>query len=189
MEIVNLLLSSAVIATIIAILGRLYMDKKFETLKHELSLTATMRELTLKSQINFKERQLSEYYGPIYARLMRGKKLDKLWRQGKLERVKPEVLALFVQANEENVQTILNKSDLTVGNELPDSYIDYLVHVAVWDPLLRRNPPEIPPYEDEGFEDGKFPPEFEESIKKTMEELKREISEWYKKDGLEQLQS
>ena len=168
MEIVELLLSSAVIAAIIAILGRFYMDKKFETLKHELSLTATMRELTLKSEINFKERQLSEYYGPIYARLMRGKKLNKLWRQGKLERVETEVLALFVQANEENVQTILNKSHLLVENELPACFIRYLVHVAVWDPYLRRNPPEIPPYECEGFKDGQYPRKFEKSIKNSI---------------------
>lgn len=135
------LLSATVIAAIITLFGRWYMDRKF----HDLGLTAKTYEIMLNSQIDFKERQRSEFYGPIYARLQRGQRLNALWRQGKLASVEVDVLALFVQANESNVQTILNQSQWIDGDAIPESYIRYLTHVAIWHPYLRRNPPEIPP--------------------------------------------
>lgn len=181
------LVSTSAAVAVIAFLGRSfftrYLDKKFETFKYELDLAAKTHELTLQSQIVFKERQLSEFYGPIYARLKRGKRLNELWRQGKLDRVEADILALFVQSNESNVETILNRSDLIDGDAIPESYIRYLTHVAIWDPFLRKDPPEIPPYEEEGFEAGRYPDDFEESIIMTTEKLKREISELYKEYG------
>jgi hypothetical protein len=180
----NLVSTTVIVAIVTVVLG-FFVNKKLADLRHDLGLEATTRELTLRSQIDFKERQLSEFYGPIYARLMRGNRLYELWRQGTLDRVEKEVLALFVQANEDNVQTILNKSDLIDGDEIPDSYIRYLVHVAVWDPFLKKTPVEIPPYEDEGFQDGQYPDDFEESIILTTEKLKREISELYEAYGFE----
>lgn len=174
------LLSATVIAAIITLFGRWYMDRKF----HDLGLTAKTYEIMLNSQIDFKERQRSEFYGPIYARLQRGQRLNALWRQGKLASVEVDVLALFVQANESNVQTILNQSQWIDGDAIPESYIRYLTHVAIWHPYLRRNPPEIPPYEREGFQDGQYPDDFEQAIVATTEKLKRELRELYKNYGL-----
>ena len=59
----------------------------------------------------------------------------------------------------------------------------FQTHVAVWDPFLRKNPPEIPPYEQEGFEARRYPDDFEEAIITTTEKLKREISELYEEYG------
>ena len=179
------LVSTTVIVAIVTVVVGFYVNRKLAALRHDLGLKATTYELTLRAQIEFRERQLSEFYGPIYARLMRGNKLFQLWRQGKLDRVEKDILALFVQANEDNVQTILNKSDLIDGNGIPDSYIRYLVHVAVWDPFLKKTPAEIPPYGDEGFQDGLYPDDFGESITLTMEKLKQEISELYEAYGFE----
>lgn len=183
-EVITSLVSTGLVVAIIALLGRVYMDKKFATMEHELRLAAKTHELTLRSQIDRKERQLSEFYGPIYARLKRGRRLYQLWREGKVDRVEADVLALFVQSNEQNVETILNGSDLIVGGEIPESYIHYLVHVALWDPFLKKDPPEIPPYEEEKFVAGKFLPKFEDEIFATTETLKKELDKLYQAYGL-----
>jgi hypothetical protein len=61
--------------------------------------------------------------------------------------------------------------------EIPKSYIQYLTYVALWDPLLKRDPPVIPPYEEEGFEEGTYPRQFEEDIEATFKKLEKERGE------------
>jgi hypothetical protein len=62
--------TSSVIAAA-AFIGREWLkrllSRSFERFRHELQLDATTRQLTLKSQIDFKERQIAEFYGPIGA--------------------------------------------------------------------------------------------------------------------------
>src|SRR5688572_3594772 len=94
MEFLNGLLSSlvstSVVIAILAFLGRSfftrYFDNKFEVFKNDLGIVAKKHELTLQSQIVFKERQLAEFYGPIYALLKQIRPVDDLWSDGKFRK-------------------------------------------------------------------------------------------------------
>jgi hypothetical protein len=62
------LVSTATLLVIAAFLAKTIfvkaLDARLECIKHRLQLEAMERELTLQSQIQYKERQLSELYGP-----------------------------------------------------------------------------------------------------------------------------
>src|SRR5215469_8971318 len=66
---------------------KLGLNQDLERHKQELGIEATRRQLALQSQIQFKERQLSEFYGPIYALLKRIRPVDDLWNAGRLEEI------------------------------------------------------------------------------------------------------
>ena len=83
------LFSAAAVVAAVVFLARTsvtdWIDRRLERIKHELGLEATRRELLLRSQIEFKERQLAEFYGPIYAFLKRGRPIYNLWTAGRLD--------------------------------------------------------------------------------------------------------
>ncbi len=72
------LATGTVLAAIIGALGKGWFDRRIERLKHDLGVDAKTHELMLRSQIEFKERQLAEFYGPIYAYLKRGRPIYDL---------------------------------------------------------------------------------------------------------------
>jgi len=47
------------------------LNRTLERFKYDLGLDVNRRGLTLQSQIQCKEKQLAEFYGPIYALLKR----------------------------------------------------------------------------------------------------------------------
>ena len=58
-----------------------------ESFKQQLQIDTKIRELTLKSQIELRKRQLGDFYGPIYALLKRSKPIYRLWDEGKLQEI------------------------------------------------------------------------------------------------------
>ena len=74
----------------------------------------------MKSQIDFKEKQLSEFYGPIYALLKQIRPLDDLWNAGKLGAADRSIVAAIRKANDRIVEIILAKSHLVQGDRIPE---------------------------------------------------------------------
>jgi len=159
------------------------LDARLERLKHDLHVTAKTRELAINSQIEYKERQLAEFYGPIYARLKRGRPVYDLWTKGRLQDIRQRVVELFTQANADVVQIILTKSHLIDGEDIPASFLHYLTHVAVWDAYLAQNMKGVPLSEDE-FPEAYYPKLFESEVFSTTERLKRELYALYRELGL-----
>jgi hypothetical protein len=157
------------------------LDKRLEMFKHELHLEATTRELTLKSQIEFKERQLSEFYGPIYARLKRGRTIVRLWKDGKLYPIDKQFWELARKTNQEIEDIILTKSHLIDGSEIPKSYIQFLTHVPLWHSFLDATGT-VPPIDE--FPEMYYAEDFENSVYETTERLKKELQSLYERFGL-----
>lgn len=176
--------------TVIAIAGFIaretfarVLNRRLEIFKHELGIEAKTRELTLKSQIEFKERQLAEFYGPIYALLKRGRPIYDHWAKGKLKEITSDVESLFVDANNQILNILLNKSHLIQGNKIPDSFIHFLTHVAVWHAFLKTNHKGVP-FSKEEFPEAYYNDEFENEIFNTTESLKLELDGLYHHYGL-----
>lgn len=162
--------------------GRL-LDKHMEVFKQELQVDTKTRELTLKSQIDFRERQLGEFYGPIYAYLRRGKPIYRLWVEGRLNEIEPEINKLFVAANDAIVAIILQRSHLVAGDRIPESFTRFLTHVAVWHGYMQTEHGGVPLSQEE-FPEAYYPTEFEEEIFTTTERLKKELFDLHNRYGL-----
>jgi hypothetical protein len=178
----------AAAAGVIAFLAResltRFFDRKAEQFKHQLGVDATTRELLLRSQIEFKERQLAEFYGPIYAYLKRGRPIYDLWTKGRLDEVEGDIRTLFTTANEEIVRIILTKSHLVRGPSIPESFTLFLTHVAVWHAYLKTTHKGVPLSRQE-FPEAYYPDDFAREIVETTESLKREIDDLYGRYGVE----
>jgi hypothetical protein len=178
------LASGTVLAAIISAIGKGWFDRRIERLKYELSLDAKTHELMLRSQIEFKERQLAEFYGPIYAYLKRGRPIYDLWEKGRLREIEGDTRELFTIANDEIVRIILTKSHLVQGDEIPKSFTHFLTHVAIWHAYL-KTPHKGVPFEKEEFPEAYYPDGFEREIFTTTESLKRELDDLHHKYGLQ----
>ncbi|HEX7314358.1 MAG TPA: hypothetical protein VF297_10570 [Pyrinomonadaceae bacterium] len=159
------------------------INRGFERFKHDLQIEAMTRELTLKSQIEFKERQLSEFYGPIYSRLKRGRALVRLWKDGKLAEINQQFWELARKTNTEIEDIILTKSHLIDGDEIPKSFIQFLTHVPIWHGFMETSHGSVP-FSQEDFPEAYYTEEFEKDIYSTTEKLKKDLKMLYLRFGV-----
>ena len=152
--------------------------------KHDLSLESTRHELALRSQIDFRERQLSECYGPIYALLKRIRPIDNLRQEGKLRDIDAEAIKVIRESNDRIADIILNKSHLIRGDKIPESYTRYLLHVAVWHAFLNTPHRGFPDPKKVDVSEAYYVKDFEEEVFQTTESLKRELFELYQHYGI-----
>lgn len=57
--------------------------------------------LLTEADLAYRQRQLEEFYGPLYASLKLNSQLYPLWLEGKLSEVNAEVIDLFKRQNDE----------------------------------------------------------------------------------------
>ena len=159
------------------------LDKKMELFKQQLGQDSKIKELTLRSQIDFKERQLGEFYGPIYAMLKRGEPIYRLWTQGKLDEIDSEIAVLFREQNDIIARIILGKSHLIDGETIPETFTSFLTHVAVWHGFEKTIHKGVPLTELE-FPEAYYPENFETEIFRVTEHLKRDLYALHRHSGL-----
>lgn len=175
------LLDKALIGLLLA--GAGYgLNRALERFKYDLGLDANRRGLTLQSQIQFKEKQLAEFYGPIYALLKRIRPIDDLWSEGRVRDVDDAIVGVIRDSNSRIVKIILTKSHLTRGNTIPESYTRFLTHVAVWHAFWDNPNRDWSTYAS--LRDAHYDREFEREIFQTTEELKQELANLYQQYGL-----
>ena len=181
------LISSASAVAVAAFLAResivRLLDRKFEQYKYQLELEAKRHELTIEAQIEFKEKQLSEFYGPIYALLKRGRTIHKYWMEGKLNHIEPQLRKMAANANNMIVDIILTKSHLIEGKEIPPSFIHFLTHVEIWHAYLETEFKGVP-FPQTEFPEAYYPIEFEKDVYSTAEALKNQLQSLYQQYGL-----
>lgn len=158
------------------------LDSRLEVLKNELGVQRT-QESTLESQIEFRERQLAEFYGPIHILLKRGRPIYDHWEEGRLEEIALDLESLFVEANNRIADIILTRSHLIRGPEIPAAFINFLTHVAVWDAFLKTKHKGVL-LSEEQFPEAYYSDEFEKEIFNTTQSLKRELDRLYQRYGL-----
>ena len=159
-----------------------WVNQSLEAFKHDLGLDATRRQLTLQSQIQFREKQLAELYGPIYALLKRIRPIDDLWNQEKVKDVDDTIIRVIRDSNNRIVDIILTKSHLIRGNTIPESYTRFLTHVAVWHAFWDNPSRDWSAYAK--LRDAQYDMKFEEEVFQTTEALKQELDALYQQYGL-----
>jgi hypothetical protein len=179
-QLIVTLLDKALIGAILLVAG-FALNRALEKTKHQLGLDSKRRELVLKSQIDFKEKQLSEFYGPIYALLKQIRPLDDLWNAGKLGAADRSIVAAIRKANDRIVEIILAKSHLVQGDRIPEYFPRFLTHVAVWHAYMDDSKTDWSVYA--GLPEAQYDVTFEDEVFRMTEALRMELRHLYDKNA------
>lgn len=135
-------------------------------------------EVKIKNRVEHLERQLSEFYGPVYILLLINYSLVKLRFDPDVDEytnlIPEEVWQdlrdnVLVPNNSAIVEIIKSKIHLIESPEIQDCIQQFVVHAEVWKRAIDRQMSR-----DEYLARFKFPSEFREIIFKTTESLKIE---------------
>ena len=182
----SLVSASAVVAVALYVARESFkklLDKELATYKHELELSASRRTLAAKAEIEFRERQLGEFYGPIYAILKRGRTVHQLWMDRKLGQIDEQLMKFSVESNEQIVDILIRNIHLIDGAVIPPSFVHYLSHVVIWHSHLAAGLGGVTSSQQD-FPEAYYPVEFEQEIFETTERLKRNLAGLYQESGL-----
>lgn len=133
--------------------------------------------LLTEADLEFRQRQIEEFYGPIYASLKLSSEIYPLWLQGRFKEVDREIIALFKQQNEEIINILKTKAHLIDGAAYPPEFIKFMTSATLWGMYCSRpNDPYLPEHVA-GLEPVQWPQEFEHYIFVKTEELKRTLDQ------------
>ncbi len=151
---------------------KFFAEKAVET---GLQKALHREKLLTETELEFRKRQLEEFYGPIYASLHLLARIYPLWLDGRFKEVNGDIIALFHKHNNQVVEILKTKAHLIDGAEFPPAFTRYMTSVTIWGMYCTRSDePWIPPHVAE-LEDVRWPKEFEEHIYSKTEELKRKL--------------
>ncbi len=131
-------------------------------------------------EIAYRERQLAEFYGPIYASLKMTGRLWKLLSNGKIGSIRGPVMDLFRDQNEMILKHLQTKFDLVEGDSIPQSFAKYATSVTLFNLGTRIGPDNNNPPDVAALEEAQWPKEFFEYIVSTTEKLKSRLGQLYK---------
>jgi hypothetical protein len=131
--------------------------------------------LLTEADLVYRQRQLEEFYGPLYASLKLNSKLYPLWLEGKLSEVNQEVIDLFKRQNDAAIAILKTKAHLIEGSEYPPEFIEYMTSATIWGMYCTRSDAPYMPEHVANLEAVNWPQEFEVYIYQKTEELKREL--------------
>ena len=132
-------------------------------------------QLLTEADLAFRQQQLAELYGPLYATLKLNSQLYPIWMDGKLADVNQDVIELFKQQNDEAVQLLKTKAHLIEGAQFPPEFIEYMTSVTIWGMYCARPDSPYIPEEVAQLPQVQWPAEFEEYVYETTERLKAEL--------------
>ncbi len=143
----------------------------------ETGLQKALHKETLltEADLEFRQRQLEEFYGPIYASLKLSSEIYPLWRDGKITEVNRDVITLFKQQNDEIITILKNKAHLMDGAEFPPEFIKFMTSATIWGMYCTRPDQPYIPEHVSSFDQVKWPTEFESHIFTKTEELKQTL--------------
>lgn len=85
-----------------------------------------------RSELDYRERQLSELYGPAYAIVKTEADIYSLWMEGRMTEVNLKVKQYFHERNNKMTDLIINKAHLIEGAEMPDCFVRYITDAVVF---------------------------------------------------------
>ncbi|MEO0755301.1 MAG: hypothetical protein AAFY78_00330 [Cyanobacteria bacterium J06648_16] len=133
--------------------------------------------LLTEADLDYRKRQLEEFYGPIYASLKLSSQIYPLWMAGQLKDVNRDAIALFKQQNDEIITILKTKAHLIDGRDFPPDFIHFMTSATVWGMFCTRpDHPYIPDSVAE-VEQVKWPQAFEDHIYTKTEELKHKLDD------------
>jgi hypothetical protein len=148
-------------------------------LKENIDITKSIertysREVFLwRSELAYREQQLSQLYGPAYGYVMSQRKIYALWMDHKMHEVNFDVKKLLSTQNHILRDLIISKSHLIDGPQMPDSFVRFFTSTLVFD--LYAAPSDAGSVPEQLKADARYPDDFDDHIIKTTERLRARI--------------
>ena len=169
-------------------LGRIHAERaERDELKKQLAentrLTQSIvnqigqEEFLARRELEFRERQLAEFYGPVYGYLKSQKDIHGMWMEGLLGDKNFEVKQLFAKQNAIVRDLIISKMHLIDSPEMPEHFIRYLTDTLIFDIYAAPTPDGRVPDHVAGDARVKYPDEFNEHVFTTAVSLKQRTKE------------
>lgn len=132
-------------------------------------------QLLTEADLDYRKRQIEEFYGPIYACLKLNSQIYPLWERGKFQEINQAVIDLFKQNNDEITMILKTKAHLIDGAEYPQEFIRFMTSATIWGMYCTRSDQPYLPEHVAALKEVKWPVEFENHIFSKTEELKQTL--------------
>jgi len=143
----------------------------------ETGLRKTLHRETLltEADLKFRQQQLAEFYGPIYASLKLSSEIYSLWTAGKIAEVNQDVIDLLKHQNQEITAILKTKTHLIDGEDFPPEFVKFMTSATIWSMYCTRTDAPYVPRHVAALEQVKWPKEFEQHIFQKTESLKKDL--------------
>ncbi len=131
------------------------------------------------AEIEYRQRQLAEFYSPLYAYLQGNKPVFDLWIAHRLHHINEPLKAHFREANEAMLAIIRSKSHFVDEEIFPPEMARFMTAVTIWN-LFTSQQDGLPP-EVAALPDTEFPQQFPDYIFAKTKALKKDLEQLYKK--------
>ncbi len=131
--------------------------------------------LLTEAELEFRKRQLEEFYGPMYASLKLSARIYPLWLAQNFKEVDKEIIALFKRQNEEIMTILRTKAHLMDGAGWPPEFTRFMTSATIWGMYCSREHEHWLPDHVKRIEEVKWPDEFQNHIFSKTEELKARL--------------
>jgi hypothetical protein len=106
--------------------------KRTQDLITRLELDLSQRQLIGETELQYRERQLAEFYGPIFGSIKSAGQLWRLWLDGKLKDFSHDVQELFRDQNDFIVDLLRANSHLVEGHIIPQCFARFITSVTIF---------------------------------------------------------
>jgi hypothetical protein len=137
-----------------------------------------------QSDLEFRNLQLSELYGPLYSYTKLQEKLVRIWMTGRLSEIDAGIRAFLKQQNERIVDILATKFHLIEGDEVPSCFEALVTSVTIWNLYTSRSEQHWIPADVAALPEVRYPEEFNQYVYQTTEGLKKKLHELHQKYGV-----
>ena len=138
-------------------------------------------QMLTEADLEFRQRQLEEFYGPIYASLKLSSKIYPMWMDGNITEINRDIIDLFRQQNDEIVTILKTKAHLIEGDRIPPEFTEFMTSVTIWGMYCQREEKPFVPDDVAKLKSVQWPAEFETHIYEKTEHLKSQLDALLKK--------
>ena len=132
-------------------------------------------QMLTEADLEFRQRQLEEFYGPIYASLKLSSQIYPMWMDGKITEINQDIIDLFRQQNAEIITILKTKAHLIEGDTIPPEFIRFMTSATIWSMYCQRKDQPFVPDSVAELEAVQWPAEFESHIFEKTETLKSQL--------------
>jgi hypothetical protein len=155
-------------------LGELQKQLRENTeITQSIASAYSKKQVLWQSELEYREHQLSELYGPAYAYVKSQKELYDLWMARKMDEKNSDIKTLFSQQNQILRDLIISKAHLIEGPTMPDSFVRLFTSTLIFVFYAAPNNDGSVPDKLKGA--AEYPTEFDKHVIKTTELLKKRI--------------
>ncbi len=133
-------------------------------------------QLLAETELEYRKRQLEEFYGPINAALRLSAQIYPLWyKTDNFKEVNRDIIALFKKQNDEITTILKTKAHLIDGAGWPPEFTRFMTSTAIWGVYCTREHEPWIPERLNGLNEIKWPNEFRDYIFRKTDELKARL--------------